>query len=151
MAEKQTVKSRFQSTYGARFISASQWLAEFMCARKSFKEKKELPPHFWEDKEWCKFFKFQVVIAARLLKKYHPLAIAEAARLNKGCYSLNAPFLLKSIETCQLKYKNRILEYEQQSYDYGVIVEQREVIVEKPKEQFVPKNIKSLKSVLDDT
>ena len=149
MPKNQTVKSRFQSNYGGGWISASQWLAEFMCERKAAKDKRALTIRFWENEDWCKFFKFQVVIAARLLKKYHPLAIAEGCRLTKGCYSLNAPFLAKPIESAQLKYKNRLLEYDAVESDYKPIIEQRSVVLEEQRIPFVVKGEESLMSKLD--
>lgn len=147
MPKNQSIKSRFKSDYGGGFISASQWLAEFMCHRKALKEKKDLPYKFWNTEEWKKFFMFQVTVSARLLKKYHPLAIAEAARLSKSCYSINAPFLLKSIERMQLKYRDKILEYENVEHEYSPIIEQKEIIIEKPREAFCEN--KSLVSLLD--
>lgn len=149
MPKIQTQKSRFKSKYTSGYISASQYLAEFCCERKASKENRALCARFWEDADWCKFFKFQVVIAARLLKKYHPLAIAEGLRLTKGCYSLSAKFLLPAIETCQLKYKDRLLEYEQSEYEYEPIIEQRSVVLEDQRKPFVQKNEVSLLSKLD--
>lgn len=149
MPKTQTIKSRFQSKYGGGWISASQWLAEFMCERKAGKDNRALVVKFWEHEDWRKFFQFQVVIAARLLKKFHPLAIAEGCRLTKGCYSLSAPFLAKPIEACQLKYKDRLLEYEMTEYEIKPIIEQRSVVIEEQRTVFIPKNEKSLLSKLD--
>lgn len=148
MPINQTSKSRFRSSYAGGFVAPHQWLAEFMCERKAAKEGRALAPHFWEDKEWGKFFKFQAVIASRLLRQFYPLAIAEAIRSKKGVYSLNAKFMFPVYQQMQLKYEGKVLEYEQNEVDYHPIVEALPVSVEKPRAGFGSET-KSLKDKLD--
>ena len=54
----------------------------------------------WEDKEWCKYYKYQITLANKLINQHGEEAIVAALR-DKRCwstYSLRSPFLKKIIE-----------------------------------------------------
>lgn len=99
--DKTRYKSRHASEDGSpRWISASQYLAEFMVERQARKEGRELPIRFWTIKPWKGKFSFQLTIANQLLKKFSPGAISKALRSYEGrsVFSLKAPWLQAIIE-----------------------------------------------------
>ncbi len=101
MAKKRTEKSRYQSRYSPNgYVHAAQYITELICEKKAQIDKKELPFKFWELKEWLKFYRYQVILANRLVKKYGEHAIISALRDNRTwkTYSLRSPFLEKIIQ-----------------------------------------------------
>ena len=101
MAKNRSEKSRYPSRYSpGGWVSASQYITELVCEKKAQREKKELPIKFWENKEWSKYYKYQITLANKLIKKYGEEPIV-AARRDKRCwstYSLRSPFLEKIIQ-----------------------------------------------------
>ena len=101
LAKSRSDKSRYPSRYSpGGWVSASQYITELVCEKKAQREKKELPMKFWEDKEWCKYYKYQITLANKLIKQHGEDAIVAALR-DKRCwstYSLRSPFLKKIIE-----------------------------------------------------
>jgi hypothetical protein len=96
MSEKKTEKSCYQSRFGANWITASQYLAENMCSRKSRSDEgKDLPQKFWTDKYWEKQLLLQIRHANELLKQYSVSSILKALKHPdcKRVYSLG----LKSV------------------------------------------------------
>lgn len=137
MPSEQTQRSRYTSKYGGEHISLPQYLAELMCERLAAKNNKTLTFKFWELPEWKKHFQFQVVMAGRLLKKFHAETILEVIRLNKYAYSLNAKWLVDKYKVTEEKYKHLPM-----AFDYQPLKEidkQQEVIIEKPRDVFSPK------------
>ena len=101
MAKNRSEKSRYPSRYSpGGWGSASQYITELVCEKKAQREKKELPIKFWENKEWSKYYKYQITLANKLIKKYGEEPIVAALR-DKRCwstYSLRSPFLEKIIQ-----------------------------------------------------
>lgn len=145
MSQEQTQKSRYESKYGGGHISLTQYLAELMCERLAAKDNKALVFKFWDSPEWKKHFQFQIVMAGRLLKKYHAEAILEVLKNNKYAYSINAKWLIAKYKEADKKYEGKPLAFEYQPLKE--FVQQEEVIIEKPREVFT-KN-KSILGALD--
>lgn len=106
MPKEQTDKSRYPSRYSlGKFVTAAQYITEFVCETKARNEGKDLPERFWELPDWKKYYGFQVVICNRLLKKYSAKAILAALKQPKAkrIYSLQAPFLIPLIQAEQIK------------------------------------------------
>lgn len=126
MAGKRTEKSKYQSRYSPdKYVTAAQWLCEFLCERKAKLEKKELPIQFWKLKEWSQFYRSQVNIVNELIKKYGEEVVILAARNPKASYlySLRAPSFKsllieaqKIVET-QQKLRETSIPHEYDSID----------------------------------
>lgn len=101
MAKNRTEKSRYPSRYSPEgWVSASQYITELICEKKARTDKKELPIKFWEIKEWCKYYKYQITLANKLIKA-HGEDVVIAALKDDRCwstYSLRAPRLKQVIE-----------------------------------------------------
>lgn len=94
MPENQTDKSRYPSRYSVnKFVTGAQYVTEYICEKKAKKEKRVLPSNFWDLPEWNKFFRHQIVLANRLLKKYSVAAIVNATKRKEAWWmtSLGAP------------------------------------------------------------
>ena len=91
MADK-NYKSRYAPD---TYITAAQYITEFICENKARKDGKDLPLHFWQIPVWAKFFKMQILSANGLLKIYEPEAIVKALKTQQGrnIFSLRAPWL----------------------------------------------------------
>ena len=101
MAKNRSNKSRYPSRYSPNgWVSAPQYITELVCEKKAQKEKKELPTKFWEIKEWCKYYRYQITIANKLIKEFGEEPVIAALRDNRcwSTYSLRSPFLKKIIE-----------------------------------------------------
>ena len=102
--------SRYISKYTDpnRPLSAPQKIVELICEKLAQKNGQQLTFRFWENKEWKKFFIYQIIIANRLLKKYPPQVIIKTLRNPKlkKLYSLGAKFLIPFLEE-ELKLFNR--------------------------------------------
>jgi len=97
MAKNRTNKSTFKSIYGNGFVTPAQYLTEALCFLVARQRGINLPDRFWESKEWAKFFRHQVTLANRLLKKYDIDAILKALkdrRIKNKIRSLGANFML---------------------------------------------------------
>jgi hypothetical protein len=101
---KRTEKQKYPSRYSPDgWCHAAQYITEYICEKKARMSKKELPVKFWELPEWLKYFKFQIVLANRLLKEYSEEAIIAALK-DSSCfkvYSLNSPVLKNTIKKHQ--------------------------------------------------
>jgi len=97
MAKNRTNKSTFKSIYGNGFVTPAQYLTEALCFLVARQRGINLPDRFWESEEWAKFFRHQVTLANRLLKKYDIDAILKALkdrRIKNKIRSLGANFML---------------------------------------------------------
>ncbi len=90
--------TRYESRFGGGWLNANQYLAEGMCDRIARKDGRSLPLRFWETKEWKEVFGYQLLLSSRLLKRFSAQVIIRALRKEKRCWSLKAPFLLKTIQ-----------------------------------------------------
>lgn len=81
MAKKRSSKSTYPSRYGGGHVTIAQYITEYLCENVARSKKQDLPVQFWENKEWAKFFKWQITMLNRhLLKEYHPRAIVKALK-----------------------------------------------------------------------
>lgn len=111
MPKQQTEKSRYPSRYSpGKFVSAAQYITEFICEAKARKEQTSLPIRFWELPDWKKYYQFQVTICNRLLKQFKAAAILAALKNPKAkyIYSLQAPFLKNLIKMEQDKLDKEV-------------------------------------------
>ena len=101
MAKKRTEKSKYPSRYSPNgWVHGGQYVTELICEKKAKVDKKELPIKFWQLPEWEKYYKYQIMLANRLIKKYGESSVIAALndkRLWKT-YSLRSPFLVQVIE-----------------------------------------------------
>lgn len=96
MPKEQTEKSRYISKYSPdKFVTGAQLIIEIVCERKAAYQNTKLPIHFWNLKEWEKFYKSQLRYCHMLLKKYSENSVLRALEDNrtKNIYSLWAPWL----------------------------------------------------------
>ena len=117
MTKKRTNKSQYPSRYSpGGWVSAPQYITEFICEKKAQKDRKELPIKFWEIKEWRNYYRYQITLANKLLKEF-PATSIMAALKDKRCwrtYSLRAPMLYGIIEE---KEKEATVRESETSYD----------------------------------
>jgi len=96
MAKEQSKNNSYPSRYSPNgWVRSDQYIIELICEKKAQIEKKDLPIKFWENPEWCKFFKSQLRRCQILLKKYSSDSIIKALQDKKSwnIYSLFAPWL----------------------------------------------------------
>jgi hypothetical protein len=94
-----TSKKKYPSRYSnGKEIAAAQYLAEMMCERMAQKNRKELPQRFWNQPEWKKSYRSQLLAAQGLLKIYDESVVIRAVKNLKGIYSLRAPSLDDAIK-----------------------------------------------------
>jgi hypothetical protein len=95
-----TKSPRFDSKYTDKKVTAAQWAAERMCERRAAAEGLgPLPPQFWKQARWLKFFRQQVTYANGMVKDYghEPLiSLLKDKEFNWG-YSLGSPPLMKAV------------------------------------------------------
>jgi hypothetical protein len=106
MAKNRSEVSKFQSKFGAGYITAAQYLAELICEHKSKRDRTPLPYRFWSRPPWKQFFLNQVLAAHALLKQYDADIVIQAVN-DPRCYnvfSLRAKWKLEPV----LKEKKRI-------------------------------------------
>lgn len=121
MPKKQTKKSRYKSRYSPQgWVHAGQYITELICEKKAKVDKKELPLRFWKLDEWNKFYRYQIMLANRLVKKYNEHAIVSALLDNRTwkTYSLRSPFLIRIIEEYEEKIELAKKISKQVEYDF---------------------------------
>ena len=118
MSKNRTEKSKYPSRYSPDgWVSAPQYITEFVCEKKARKDNKELPIKFWEIAECRIYFRYQITLANKLLKDFPEEAIIAALKDNRcwKTYSLRSPFLHSII-----KEKEALIQ-ERESVDYNVV------------------------------
>ena len=118
MSKQRSDKSKYPSRYSPDgWVSAPQYITEFVCEKKARTENKELPIKFWEIKEWRKYFRYQITLANKLLKDFPEEAVIAALKDNRcwKTYSLRSPFLHSII-----KEKEELIK-ERGSVDYDLV------------------------------
>jgi len=100
MAKNKTEKCRYPSTFSpGQWVHFAAYMTEQICQRKAFLAYSTLPPQFWKIKEWNTYYRFQITVLNRLLKKYSEDAILKTFN-EKECsyvYSFNSPVFLKRL------------------------------------------------------
>ena len=103
---ERTDNRRFASIYSpGSFVTAAQYLAEYVCGRQARAKHITLPAHFWKTMpEWEKQYLLQLRHANALLKIYEPAAVSAALRSKEGqkVLSLGAKWLDDMIKKEQL-------------------------------------------------
>ena len=118
MSKKRSDKSKYPSRYSPDgWVSAPQYITEFVCEKKARTEQKELPVKFWEIKEWRNYFRYQITLANKLLKDFSEEAVIAALKDSRcwKTYSLRSPFLHSIIKEKQEVVKAR------SSADYDIV------------------------------
>jgi len=118
MSKQRSDKSKYPSRYSPDgWVSAPQYITEFVCEKKARTENKELPIKFWEIKEWRNYFRYQITLANKLLKDFPEEAVIAALKDNRcwKTYSLRSPFLHGII-----KEKEELIK-ERGSVDYDLV------------------------------
>ncbi len=92
MAKERTAKSKFQSKYTDKWVTAAQWVAEQMCERQARSEKRALSARFWEAAEWAATFRKNVTAASALIREFGEAAVFAAVKRQDvaWCSSLKA-------------------------------------------------------------
>lgn len=101
-----TNKKKYPSRYSPQAkVHNAQYITELICEKKAKVDGKELPIKFWELDEWLKFYKYQIMLANKLLKKYHEYSIIGALHDKRmwKTYSLRSPFLEAVIKEYEKK------------------------------------------------
>ena len=96
MAKTRTEKSKYPSRYSPQgFVHAGQYVTELICEKKAKVEGKDLPIKFWELPEWLKYYKYQIMLANKLIKEFgeHSVIAALHDKRMWKTYSLRSPFL----------------------------------------------------------
>lgn len=142
-SENQTEKSRYPSKYSpGQFVTAAQYIAEFICEKKALINKEILKERFWSNPVWAKFYKQQILAANGLLKIYKPEAIINALKSRQAyrIFSLRAPHL------------DAIIDAEQRKIDLAREQRSTQVFVDKTVTSQIRQNTgeKSLSSKLKD-
>lgn len=76
---------RYQSRFGASApITFAQYAAEAMCARQAALRSLTLRPRFWEDPEWGRLYRLQVMLASGLLARFDEDLISAVLRSPQG-------------------------------------------------------------------
>ena len=115
--------SKYPSRYSdGKKVTAAQYIAELICEKRAFKDKKELPNNFWNLPQWKKIYKSQIFASYGLLKIYDELAVIRALKSKKSfkIYSLRAPHLDDIIKEEQRQIeldKNKLKETEVKRID----------------------------------
>lgn len=100
------MRKKYPSRYSPNGkVHAAQYITELICEKKAVKDKKELPIKFWKLTEWNRYYRYQIMLANVLLKKYSAKAIIAALmdKKSRNVYSLRSPFLEKLIKEYEHK------------------------------------------------
>lgn len=110
MAKERSEKCCYESRFGGGWITAENYLAENMVARKARSKGQSLPQRFWEDAYWRKEMLAQIRHAASLLKEFSIEAILSALRHSdaKYIYSLG----LRSTLVPLIRKSQALLDYQ---------------------------------------
>jgi len=99
-------KIKYPSRYSPeKEIFAAQYIIELVCEKRAKLEGNDLTVQFWKEKKWAQFFKSQLRMCYRLLKRYSEVAIIKALKDSRAyrVNSLFAPWLIPIIEEEQAK------------------------------------------------
>ena len=140
MADNRTEKSCYESRFGGGWITAAQYLAENMVARRARSEKTSLPPKFWEIDKWKKDFLLQIRHANTLLADFCLDAILRTLRNSrcKNVYSLG----LKSVIMPVLKDEQARIKTQMRKLEEMPVVEEvvLPAVAEPPRPSFQSRN-----------
>lgn len=100
MAKQRTEKSKYPSKYSPNnWVTGPQYILELVCERKAIREETDLPIKFWNLPEWANYYKSQLRVCHRLVKKYNEKAIINMLTEKKTCFSLRPKWVEQLIAT----------------------------------------------------
>lgn len=106
MAKKRTEVSRYPSRYSpGGWVTEAQYIIELVCERRARSLNKDLPVRFWNQKEWQAFYKAQLRITHKLLKKYEAKSIIDVLKEGR-IWSLRPAFVEEKIQIKQKAIDN---------------------------------------------
>lgn len=110
MAKQRTEKSRYPSKYSPNsWVTGPQYILELICERKAGRDKIDLPIKFWNLPEWAGYYKSQLRVCHKLVKKYNEKAIINMLTEKKTCFSLRPKWveslILNEYEKIKVKEK----------------------------------------------
>lgn len=81
MAKQRSRKSVYLSRYDGGYVTIAQYITEYLCENIVRSRGTELPPKFWENEDWAKFFRTQITLLNRqILPYYHPRSVVKALK-----------------------------------------------------------------------
>ena len=101
MAKNKTEKCCYPSRFSPQqWVHFASYLTELICERKAFQEYTKLPNQFWQLKKWQNYYRFQITVLNKLLKRYTEDAILYTFQdpICKNVYSFNSPLFLSTLE-----------------------------------------------------
>jgi len=108
--------NKYASRYSPdRQVTAAQYIAEYMCEHIATLDKIDLPTQFWNDTEWAKVYKREIVMCHKLLKMgYHPRALMHALKDNRcfRVYSLAAFWKIPRFKNILESHNKQVLAKE---------------------------------------
>lgn len=120
--KNRTEKCCYPSRYSPRgYVHAAQYITELICEKKAKVEGKELPLKFWELSDWLKYYKYQIMLANKLIKKYGEHVVISTLNDNRmwKTYSLRSPFLEKICEEYKDKQETAMKIAKSLEYDFS--------------------------------
>lgn len=121
-------KKIYNSSYTSKKVTAAQYIAEKMCERLAKSKGTKLPSNFWYDETWMKYFKYQTLLANKLIKMYgvEPVMQAVGDKALSWVYSLRYPGISKKAESLSNKLKD--FEIEEKLIDQPKVSTRKEEI-----------------------
>ena len=140
MAAERSDKCPFPSSYGGGFLSAGQYLAEFMTVRQARRDKAELPQKFWNSPGWKRKFLNQLNAANKLLADFDVQVILRALRSAEGrqCLSLGVAWLGELVGREQAKAEQTKMRFVNSARDNPALPPSSGV-AEPPRPAFAPR------------
>ena len=83
-------------------VTAAQYIAELVCKNRAANLKVELPIHFWDQPEWCKYYKAQLFVIYKYLNRYDSEVLIKVIK-EKNIWSIFAKWINEEF----LKEQNR--------------------------------------------
>lgn len=103
---KQTYTSIFSPD---KKVTPAQYISELVCKNRATNLKMELPTQFWEAPEWLNYYKVQLLICYKYLKRYDAEVLIKVVR-NKNIWALTASWINNEFAAEQLKVSNQVIE-----------------------------------------
>jgi len=114
MPKERSEKSKYPSRYSpGGWVTPAQYIIELVCEQNARFHNKDLPMKFWNLDEWASFFKAQLRVTHKLLKKYDEKVIIKVIKQKK-------------IRTLIPKWIIKVLDQEQKEYDAKVALAKKE-------------------------
>lgn len=113
MAAKRTNKSKYTSPSTGEHCTCAQYIAEIVCTRVAEKDNSGKQVYkFWNTEKWKKLYRWQIILANRLIKANREDAVVKAINSPecRKMYSLRYPKLPEIIE----KY-SRIIKHQEEN------------------------------------